>query len=134
MSKLLLRWVLTAVAVVAAAWLTSLVGLTLKADVKDAGSAAQLLVGVAILGLLNATLGKILKLLTVPLNCLTLGLFSLVINGLILWIASRLNMGFSITGTPGQQFLSAVFGSIVISAVSGILGAILAEDKDKDDD
>ncbi|MBX3118342.1 MAG: phage holin family protein [Fimbriimonadaceae bacterium] len=133
MSNLLLKWVLTAVGVVVAAWLTSLVGLTLKADIQTWGHAAQLLVGVAILGLLNATLGRILKLLTVPLNCLTLGLFSLVINGLILWITSRLDMGFTITGTPWQQFLSAVFGSIVISAVSGILRGLLKENKDKDD-
>lgn len=134
MSKLLLRWVLTAVAIVATAWLTGLIGLTFKADVKDGSSAAQLLVGVAILGLLNATLGKILKLLTIPLNCLTLGLISLVINALILWITSRLNMGFTITGTTGQQFLSAFVGSIVISAVSGMLNAILSDDKNKNDD
>lgn len=134
MSNLLLKWVLTAVGVVVAAWLTGLIGLTLKADIKTAAQAVQLLIGVAALGLLNATLGKILKLLTVPLNCLTLGLVSLVINGCMLWLASRLNMGFTITGTGGQQFLSAVFGSVVISVVSGTLRGILKDDKDKDDD
>ena len=46
------------------------------------------MLGVAILALLNATLGKILKLLTLPLNCLTLGLFSLVINAIIFMIVA----------------------------------------------
>jgi putative membrane protein len=69
-----------------------------------------------LLGIVNAILRPVLVFLTFPLTLLTLGLFLLVINGLMLWLVSALVKGFHVNG-----FLGAVLGSILISIVSWIL-------------
>ena len=102
MSRLLLRWILLAISVVLASYLCQLLGLQFKVDVSSAGQVGKLFIGVALWALLNATLGNILKLLTIPLNCLTFGLVSLVINGLMLWIVASQKFGFTIEGGPGE--------------------------------
>lgn len=134
MKKLFLKWILLAIAVVAASFLTQYLGLGFHADVSSGQKALQLLVGVAILAVLNGTLGKILKLLTLPLNCLTLGLFSLVINALMLWLAAQSGFGMKITGDAMQQIGSAFIGALLISIINGLLNSFLGDDKDKDDD
>ncbi len=65
------------------------------------------------LALLNTLLKPVLFLLTLPLTVLTLGLFLLVLNGLMLWLASRLVDGFSIPGGFGTTVIAAVVLSIV---------------------
>jgi putative membrane protein len=77
--------------------------------------------GVALVfGLVNATLGPLLKLLTCPLIIVTLGLFALVVNGLMLWVTSSLSeavgFGFHVSG-----FWAAFFGGLVVSIVSAAL-------------
>jgi len=131
MRRFLLRWILLAVSVAAAATLTQMLGLAFKARVDSAEGVLQLFLGVAILALLNATLGKILKFLTVPLNCLTLGLVSLVVNALMLWLAAGFHIGFEIDGDVFSQFLAAFVGSLLVSFINGVLGAFLG-DEDKD--
>ena len=69
-----------------------------------------------LLGLVNIVVRPILIFLTLPLTLLTLGLFLLVINGLMLWLVAALVKGFHVNG-----FWGAVFGSILISLVSWIL-------------
>ncbi|VAW36979.1 hypothetical protein MNBD_DELTA02-493 [hydrothermal vent metagenome] len=66
-----------------------------------------------VLGFLNIFLKPVMRLASLPLRLLTLGLFSLVINGALLWIAAKLVDGFTIAGFP-----EAVFGAIIISTVS----------------
>ena len=136
MKRLLLRWILMAVSVVAASLICRSLGLGFEVEaLKDsnvqAGEILELFLGVAILSLLNATLRPILKFLTLPLNCLTLGLFSLVINALVLWIAASLNIGYTIEDTGLKAFLAAFIGSILISAISGVLGVFIPDDKDE---
>jgi putative membrane protein len=87
-----------------------------------------LLIGVAVWGLLNATLGKILKILTLPLSCLTLGLFSLVVNAAILLLAAELDLGFAIADHGGKKFFTALVASILIALLSGMLGMFLPDD------
>lgn len=65
------------------------------------------------LALLNTVLKPILVLLTLPLTILTLGLFLLVLNGLMLWLAARLVAGFSIPGGFGTTILASVVLSLV---------------------
>jgi putative membrane protein len=89
-----------------------------------------LLIGVAVLALLNAILKPILKILALPLTCLTLGLFSFVINAFVLWLAASLNLGFRISGTGFNAFLAALVGSILISCINAVLGVFLSDDKD----
>jgi len=78
------------------------------------------LIAALLLGIVNAILRPILVLLTLPITILTLGLFLLVINGLMLWLVSALVKGFQVNG-----FWAAVLGSILISVVSWVLSWFL---------
>jgi putative membrane protein len=76
----------------------------------------------AALGILNALLRPLLLILTLPINIFTFGLFTLVINGLLLKMVSGVVPGFRIYG-----FWSAVFGSLIISLVSWLLSSFINE-------
>ena len=78
-------------------------------------------------GLVNAIIRPLLKLLTCPLIVLTLGLFTLVINALMLWLASVL-AGWLGVGFHVADFTSAFFGGLVISVVSFVLSLVLIDD------
>jgi len=128
MRKFVLRWIILAVSLVISSILTGFIIQGFKIEITSVGDAFKLLVGVAILALLNATLGKVLKLITVPLNCLTLGLISLVINAIMLMVAGSLGFGFKV-----ENFFAAVVGSILISIVNALLGGIFVrDDEDKE--
>jgi putative membrane protein len=128
MKKLLLRWIILVVSLVIAAYITNLLPFTgFMVDTSLEG-VPKLFLGVAVLALINATLGNLLKLLTLPLNCLTLGIFSLVINAAMLMLVSTLGLGFKVDG-----FLSAFVGSILMSMASAILGNFLKDEEKKDD-
>jgi putative membrane protein len=83
--------------------------------------------GVAIVfGVINAFIRPIAKLLTLPLIIVTLGLFALVVNGLMLWLtsalAASLGLGFQVSG-----FWAAFWGALVVSIVSTILSMFVAD-------
>jgi len=80
------------------------------------------LVAALVIGLLNATIGLVLKILTFPLSILTLGLFLLVINGLMILLASNLVRGFRVTG-----FLPAFWGAIVLALLGMVIRALTHE-------
>ncbi|MHB0858959.1 MAG: phage holin family protein [Anaerolineae bacterium] len=109
MGRLLLRWIINAAAVYAAIFLVP--GIS-----ADNGVSVYLWVAL-ILGLVNALIAPLLKLLTCPLILLTLGLFTLVINALMLLLAASiartLGIGFFVA-----DFWSALIGAIVIGVVS----------------
>lgn len=130
MSKLFLRWILLAASVYAASLVTQALHLGFKADVSSPGSVLQLMVGVAILAFFNATLGNVLKFLTLPLSCVTLGLFSLVVNAVVLMISASLKLGYAITGSGISAFFAAFVASILISFISGVLGVFLPDGDD----
>ena len=71
------------------------------------------IVAALVFGLLNFLLKPILVILTLPINILTLGLFTLVINAFLLWLVGEVVPGFSI-----NNFISAFFGAIILSLVS----------------
>lgn len=83
--------------------------------------AVPLLAAIAI-GLINSFIRPILSALSLPLNILTLGLFSLVVNGLCFWLASVLIPGFIVKG-----ILAFILGPIVLSLVSTFLNRYFAE-------
>jgi putative membrane protein len=130
MTRLLLRWILLAFSVVAASLVSQALGLGFKVDYSSTESIIKLLIGVAVLSFLNATLGRILKFVTLPLSCLTLGLFSLVINAVVLMLAASLNLGFKIADTGLNAFIAAFVASILITIINGVLGVFLPDDKD----
>jgi putative membrane protein len=88
--------------------------------------------GVALLfGVINATIRPLLKILTFPIIILTLGIFALVINGLMLLLISvmsdALGLGFHVDG-----FVAAFWGALVVSIVSTLLSLFVRERKDND--
>lgn len=130
MTRLLLRWILLAVSVYAASLVTTAIGLHFEADVRSVDSALKLMIGVAVLSFLNATLGRIIRFMTLPLSCLTLGLFSLVVNAIVLWIAASLNLGFRIEDHGLNGFIAAFVASLLISLINGVLGVFLPDEDD----
>jgi len=98
MLRLLVRWILDAIALLIVAWLVP------GFKVVNLPSA---LIAVIVIGLLNVTLGLLLKLITLPLGILTLGLFFLVINAFILKLASGVVPGFYVN-TFGAAFIGAI--------------------------
>ena len=79
-----------------------------------------------ILGIVNAVIRPILQLIALPITCLTLGLFSVVINAVLFWLVGQFTPGFHVSG-----FLSALFGTVVMSIVGAILSKFVISDKDK---
>ena len=80
------------------------------------------LLAAAVLGILNVFLRPIALILTLPVNILSLGLFTFVINAFMLIITSRLIPGFNVNG-----FWAAIFGSLLISIVSWAINIFAAE-------
>ena len=124
--KLLIRWAITAFALFVAAWLV-------PGIVVDGRGWVLYAVMAVVLGLVNAIVRPVLKLLTCPLIVLTLGLFVLVINALTLWLASTiavrwLNVGFFVDG-----FWPAFWGALIVSIVSVVL-SVFVKDDDEDKD
>lgn len=78
------------------------------------------LVAAAVLGVVNAVIRPILLVLTVPLNLLTLGLFTFVINALMLWLAASLVSGFEVSG-----FAGAFVGSLLLTLISAVISALV---------
>lgn len=79
-----------------------------------------LLAAALVLAAVNLFVRPLVALLTLPLNMLTLGVFSWVVSGLLLWAVSAVVPGFEVRG-----FLAAVVASAVIGLVSGVLGWML---------
>jgi putative membrane protein len=128
MGRLLIRWFFLALSVAAASAITQALGMGFQADLSSFDSFLRLLVGVAVLSFLNATLGLILKVLTIPLSCLTLGIFSLVVNAFVLEIAASFHLGFRLTQQGAAGFWAAFAASIFISLINGALNSLLADD------
>ncbi len=105
--RLLLHWILSAVAV----WIVAHV----VPGISVSGPVAAL-IAAAVIGLVNATLGLLLKILTFPLTIVTLGLFWFVIHALMLEVAAAFVRGFQVRG-----FVAAFIGAILLSIVSSLL-------------
>lgn len=112
--KLLVRWLVNAAALWAAASLVPGIVVT--------GGLGSLLLAALVVGLLNALVKPVLVVLTLPLTVLSLGLFLLVLNGFLLWLAGVLVSGLHLEG-----FLAAVLGAVVMSVVGMVLHSILGD-------
>jgi putative membrane protein len=115
--RLLLNWVLSAVAV----WIMA----QLVPGIHVNGAVAALIAALAI-GFINATIGAILKVITFPLTLLTLGVFWFVINALMLELASAVVPGFQVRG-----FFAAFVGAIVLSLINLVLKGIVGTSGEK---
>jgi putative membrane protein len=94
------------------------------------GGIFGILVVAVIFGLVNAFIRPIIKFLSLPITCLTLGLFTLVINAGMLLLTAWFSGGYlSINGGVLERFWWAFVGAIIISIVSGVLSWFLPDDK-----
>jgi putative membrane protein len=115
MRSLLLHWAFNAAALWVAAYFISGLDFT--------GSLAHLFLVAAVFGLVNSLLRPLLTVLTCPLIILTLGLFTLVINAVMLlvtgWLSERWHLGFTVAG-----FWPAFWGGLVVGIVSFLLSML----------
>lgn len=119
MIKFIIRWAINAAALYAAALIVP--GIDFEGDWMGIVWLAL------IIGLLNALVRPLLKLLTLPLIILTLGLFTIVINTLVLMLTSSIGNVFGL-GLTVDGFWPALLGSLVISIVSMIMSAIFRDE------
>ena len=113
MQGLVVRWFVSAVAL----YLTSLIVRGIQID-----GVAPLVFAAVTIGILNAFVRPALLLLTLPLNILTLGLFTLVVNAWMLWLASKVVVGFHVYG-----FWSALGGWLLMSFFTFLINLLIGE-------
>lgn len=114
MIKILIKWIVLTAAIIITSYLFSGIGVD---------SLSTAFIAAAVLGALNVLLRPLALILTLPVNIVSLGLFTFVINAFMLIITSKLIHGFYVRG-----FFAAIIGSLFISFVSWILN-LFAEDK-----
>jgi putative membrane protein len=113
MPGIFIRWLTTTAAIVATAYLL---------DGIQVSGFFSAVFAAAVLGILNAVLRPVALLLTLPINILSLGLFTFIINALMLKMASGIIPGFGVYG-----FWTAIFGSLLISLISWLLNSFIGE-------
>jgi putative membrane protein len=119
MTKLLIRWLIGAVALYVAARIVPGI---------EMGENWLGVLGIALVfGLVNALIGPLLKLLTCPLIILTLGLFTLVVNAVMLLLTSALSRAVGLSFVV-EGFWPAFWGALVVSIVSLVMTLVIRED------
>lgn len=133
MIDLLVKILINAIGVIVAVLVVPQIAFPAADDLlKLQGNWWQVIVVAVILALVNSYLKPILKILSFPITLLTMGLFALILNAVLLllvaFIADLVNIDFTIGGFPpnitADAFVGAVLGSIVISIVSIVLGML----------
>ena len=114
MGYLIISWLISAVSLL-------IVGQIIPGFIVESFGSA--LIAAIVIGLINATVGLFLKIITLPISVLTFGIFLLVINALMLMFASSLLQGFTVSG-----FWAAFFGAIVLALVNMAFRGILGTD------
>jgi putative membrane protein len=113
--KLFLHWLLSAIALLIVSRLVP--GFVVTGLIPA-------LIAALVIGLLNATVGLVLKIITFPISILTLGLFLLVINGIMILVASVIVPGFHVYG-----MIPAFWGAVVLALLGMLFRAILRDSK-----
>lgn len=123
---LLLRLVINAVALLVAAWLVPGIYLSAAAGRATANDWLTLGIVALIFAVVNVIIRPIVLLLTLPLTILTLGLFTFVVNALMLiltsWIAEGMGLGFRV-----NSFWAAFLGALIVSVVSFVLNRLITK-------
>ena len=109
--RLLLRWLISALTLMLVAYYVPGIAVV---------TFYSALIAALILGLVNAIIRPLVVILTLPVNILTLGLFTLVINALMFWLASSVVKGFYVSG-----FMAAFWGALIMWLVSWVVNGLL---------
>ncbi len=113
--KLILHWLILTLAVLASAYIITGIHVS---------SFLTAIIVAAILGFINTIIKPVIKVLTLPINIITLGLFSLIINGFFFWLIGQgIVKGFSIT-----TYMAAFWGALLVSAINWLGNRFLKED------
>ena len=115
------RWFVTAIACAAAIWIVPGIEAV-------GGSWAGPIMCALSLALLNATIKPVLQVLALPFTVATLGIFYVVVNALLLELASSLSLGIFGAGVAIESFGSALLGAVIISLVSMLVGGTVGDD------
>jgi putative membrane protein len=115
--KIIINWLILTVAIMATSWL--LPGVAVSGFVSA-------LIAALVLGLINTFIKPVVVILTLPVNIITLGLFTFVINALLILLASRIVDGFSV-----RNFWWALIFSLVLSVIQNILQRIFKDNPKK---
>lgn len=110
MTRFVIKWTISAISLAVAAWMIQ--GITIA-------NGWALLFAALVVGLLNAFLRPVIIFLTLPLNILTLGLFTFVINAIMILFTAEIVHGFSVNG-----FWSALLAAVIMSLVGFILNIL----------
>jgi putative membrane protein len=110
MVRWLIRWILNIAAIIFTAYIIEGFDVTLEGAI----------VGSVILGIINATIRPIFLVLALPINLLTLGLFTFFINGVMLWIVDMIVRGFDI-----QNFTTAIFAAFILTVISSLISFLV---------
>ncbi len=121
--EFIVRWLVTAVATGVAVWLVPGIDI-----VGDASAWAGIALFGLVLSLVNISIKPVLQVLSLPITALTLGIFYLVVNTLLLYIAAWLTNGIFQVGFYIATFGSAFVAAIVISIVSALMNALVGND------
>lgn len=108
---MILRWLVSALAL----FIVGKLGLGIRVDTFTA-----LILGAIVLGLANLIVRPVLLILTLPLNLMTLGLFTLVVNGIIFLLVAYIVPGFHVNG-----FFGAIIGALATGIIAAILGFVI---------
>ncbi|MDN5754663.1 MAG: phage holin family protein [Arthrobacter sp.] len=136
MLRFIVRVIVNAVALAAAAWIIPGISVGSSAASQATGNdsagtvVAYLFIGL-IFGIVNAVVRPIISFLSVPITCLTLGLFAIVINAAMLLLTSWLSSYTPIGLHVDTFFWDAVLGSLIISIVSALIGWVVPDRHDR---
>ena len=125
----IIRWIVTAIAVGVAVWITP--------GIEPIGAAATwvvILVFALLLSLIDMGLKPIVQFISLPLTVLTLGIFYLVVNTLLLYLANWLSTGIFGAGLYISNFFSAFLASIIISIVSALVNGLINANRNDQND
>ena len=122
--RFLIRLAITAVALVVAAYVLPGLMFVPQVDIglgPEGNRGAAIVISAFVLGILNAIVRPILLLLSAPITCITLGLFVLVINGVMLWLLQFIPF----TGLRVDGIITAIVGALIVSVVSFVLNLLV---------
>ena len=114
----ILRWVISGIALAVVAHLGIGIGYN---------NVTSLAIATVVIGLVNSLIKPILVLLTLPLTCLTFGLFGFVLNAVLFYVAGNSVPGFHVNGVLG-----AVLGPIIMGVLSGIMNSLVVDRNEND--
>ncbi len=120
LTRFLINWATTTFALFVAIWIVP--GISVQG-----GAYAAPILTALVLAILTQFLTPVLQLISLPLTCLTFGIFALIVNTIVLELASALTRGIFMQGIVIDSFLSAFFGALIISLVSSLLYDVIID-------